>query len=79
LPKCVFLKKIPLQTQEEKNVKNKWFLGVFSSIARLPPREGAINCQISVYSVPTSSQNIIRRVLNFIYLFIYNKYFISPF
>lgn len=53
-------------------MKNKWFLGVFSSIARLPPRESAINCQISVYSVPIGSQNIIRRVLNFFNLFIIN-------
>jgi hypothetical protein len=63
---CVFYI-FPWQTQEEKNVKNKWFLGFFSSIARLP-RESAIDCQISIYSVPTGSQNIIRRVLNY-YLF----------
>ncbi len=61
---CVFYI-FPWQTQEEKNVKIKWFLGVFFSIARLP-RESAINCQISIYSVPTGSQNIIRRMLNFI-------------
>lgn len=61
---CVFYI-FPRQTQEEKNVKIKWFLGFFFSIARLP-RESAINCQISIYSVPTGSQNIIRRVLNFI-------------
>ncbi len=68
----VFFNIFPLQTQEEKNVK-KWFLGfvLFFLIARLP-RESAINFQISIYSVPTGSQNIIRRVLNFIYLFIIN-------
>jgi hypothetical protein len=53
-----------LANSRREKCEKKWFLGFFSSIARLP-RESAIDCQISIYSVPTGSQNIIRRVLNF--------------